>query len=78
MKHHLHKLLYLDGLTPDPWIAVSARLVSTETGRIVWFDGQERHGSDSDGVFELGRVHAAGGLAYEIMRSLVAGFSKER
>lgn len=66
------------GLTPDPWIAVSARLVSTETGRIVWFDGQERHGSDSDGVFELGRVHAAGGLAYEIMRSLVAGFSKER
>lgn len=70
---------YLEGsgLKPDPWVAFSARLVSTEDGTIVWTGGLERRGSDSDGAFELGRIYSTATLAHEIMRSLITTSTKD-
>jgi TolB-like protein len=61
-------------IAPNPWIAFSARLVDPENGRILWMDGQERTGWQSEGLFESGRVYSAGSLTNEMMSSLVTAF----
>ena len=62
------------GIAPNPWIAFSARLVDPATGRILWMDGQERTGWQSEGLFESGRVYSTGSLTHEMMSSLVTAF----
>lgn len=63
------------GLLSNPQVAVSARLLDTGDGRIVWTGGDERFGSDGEGLFRRGRILSGGYLTTEIMRSMVAGFS---
>jgi hypothetical protein len=60
------------GRSPDPWVAFSVRLLDAADGEIVWSSGLERYGRDTGAAFERGRIYSAGGLAYAMMRSLVA------
>jgi TolB-like protein len=62
-------------VSPDPSVALSARLIDTSTGRIVWIDGQERRGARRGQFFDAGRIYSAGSLADEIVRSLVGAFA---
>ncbi len=59
---------------PEPHVGFSARLLDAESGAILWWNGQDRRGWDRSRALGLGRVHAAGALAEEVMASLVASF----
>ena len=58
-------------LSPDPAMALSARLIDASDGRILWLDGLEWTGRDTAGPFGLGRVHAPGDMAERMMDALV-------
>ena len=47
---------------PEPMVAIAARLVDADTGRILWTGAVERSGWDGQGLFRLGRVHSVGTL----------------
>ena len=64
------------GLLPDPWVAIGARLIHSDSGRIFWSDGRERQGSDSQTLFQQGRIYSAADLSLEMVHSMIAGFSK--
>ncbi len=66
------------GAEPEPRIGLSARLLDAETGAILWWNGQDRTGWDRSRALGLGRVHASGALAEEVMGSLVASFLEPR
>ncbi len=59
---------------PEPNVAFSARLLDAGDGAILWWNGQDRHGWDRSRALGLGRVHASGALAEEVMGSLVASY----
>jgi TolB-like protein len=59
------------GLEPEPWIAISARLVDAADGRILWMNGLERRGFDGERLFKTGRVYSSGRLAQEIVDALI-------
>lgn len=63
------------GLRPDPWVAIGARIVESRTGQIFWIHGLERQGSDTDFLFERGRIYSAANLAMGITQRLISGFS---
>ncbi len=62
---------------PEPHVGFSARLLDAESGAILWWNGQDRRGWDRSRALGLGRVHASGALAEEVMGSLVASFLPE-
>jgi hypothetical protein len=61
------------GLEPDPWVSFFGRLIDVDTGQILWINGMERRGRDSQGVFLTGRIYSAGRLAEQMMQALIAG-----
>ena len=63
------------GVNPNPNVALGCRLLDASSGQIVWMDGADRLGTDSETVFNQGRVFSAADLTREIFRSLVAAFS---
>ncbi len=63
---------------PEPHVAFSARLIDAENGTILWWNGQDRRGWDRSHALGLGRVHASGVLAEEVMSSLIASFLSPR
>lgn len=65
-------------LEPEPRVSVAARLIETDSGRIVWTGAVERGGWDRQGVFRLGRIHSLGALADETMGSLARRLLRER
>ncbi len=62
------------GAEPEPRVGFSARLLDADSGAILWWNGQDRRGWDRSRTLGIGRVHAAGALAEEMMESLVASF----
>jgi len=66
------------GINPNPRVAVGCRLLEVGDGHIVWMDGIDRRGSDSQTVFDRGRIFSAGALTLEIFRSLVAAFLPDK
>lgn len=62
------------GTNPDPVVAIGARLVETETGRIHWIGGREMRGSDLTRAFESGGVYSTGALAEIVFGTLIDGF----
>ena len=66
------------GGEPEPRIGFSARLLDAETGAILWWNGLDRRGWDRSRALGLGRVHASGALAEEIMEALIADFLPPR
>ncbi len=62
------------GAEPEPRVGLSARLLDAESGAILWWNGQDRRGWDRSRALGLGRIHASGALAEEVMESLVASF----
>ncbi len=63
------------GLQPRPWVAVGARLVHSRSGQIHWIDGLEQRGSDTDGLFQRGRVYSAATLSLGMAQSLIGEFT---
>jgi hypothetical protein len=59
----------------EPRAAIGARLVDAADGRILWAAAQERRGFDHEGLFQRGRVHSLGRLAFEMMDAFVASFA---
>lgn len=61
-------------LSPEPVVALSARLLGAADGRILWLDGIEWTGRDTTGPFGLGRVHATGVMAERMITALVGAW----
>ena len=61
-----------------PWIAFSSRLVDTESGQILWSDGAEREGADSQRAFQQGIIVSSGVLMKEMARSLLSSLNEVR
>jgi hypothetical protein len=68
----------VESLEPDPNVAIALRLVSSETGKIVWTGAQERTGAKEQGLFRIGRVYSRGALAERMVEAMARRMLKER
>ncbi|HKI87350.1 MAG TPA: hypothetical protein VKA53_11465 [Thermoanaerobaculia bacterium] len=49
-------------LEPNPHVALYVRMLSADSGRILWMGGLDREGWDRPGLFHFGRIYSRGSL----------------
>ncbi|VAW35685.1 hypothetical protein MNBD_DELTA02-1160 [hydrothermal vent metagenome] len=60
-----------DGVHSTPSVSITARLVESETGKIVWSEQVSRSGDDYVIVFGVGKVRSANALAQKAIREMI-------
>lgn len=66
---------YDDGYDSLPTVTVSARLVDSNTGRIVWSSEKKRRGDDYTIVFDFGTVRTSSMLAKKVVKEMIASMN---
>ncbi len=66
------------GLSPDPRVEISGRLIDSASGRILWLGGREIRGRYAEGFFEAGIRNTPGQLASDMMQAFVMSFSSSK
>jgi len=61
------------GIEPKPEVEFGARLMTAETGQILWMDGFHEDGWDRKRLFLTRRIFAGGRLAESMMHAMVTG-----
>ncbi|MEW6067766.1 MAG: hypothetical protein AB1610_05710 [Nitrospirota bacterium] len=64
-----------EGAAP-PEAVVSARLIDTRTGRILWYDGYQYKGDDGIIMLDWGRIRSAEKVVYKVISKLTKEMSK--
>ena len=64
-----------DGIGPHavPLVAITARMVATEDGRVLWYGHNRKRGDDYIVVFDFGRVRSVITLAQRVVREMLEG-----
>ena len=60
-----------DGLRNAPKVTITARLVESESGTIVWSKQVSRSGDDYIIAFDVGKVRSANALAQKVVREMI-------
>lgn len=62
---------------PNPEVSMGMRLIDANSGRILWTEGLERTGFDSQSILRFGRVHSAGDLTERMIEKLTKRMAKD-
>ncbi len=60
-----------DGARSSPRVSITARLVDSETGTIVWSASDSKSGDDYIIAFGVGKVRSANALAQKVIRQMI-------
>ncbi len=60
-----------DGARSSPRVSITARLVDSETGTIVWSASDNKSGDDYIIAFGVGKVRSANALAQKVVRHMI-------
>ncbi|HHD11223.1 MAG TPA: hypothetical protein ENK42_02165 [Deltaproteobacteria bacterium] len=60
-----------DGRGGVPVVSISARMVDSKTGRILWYERIKRRGDDYIIIFDIGLVRSATSLAKKIAKEMI-------
>ena len=60
-----------------PSISVSARVLDSQTGSILWAGSVSRTGADTEKLFGMGAVHSPGRLTRSVVATLIASASQQ-
>ncbi len=60
-----------DGKGGVPVVSISARMVDSRTGRILWYERIKRRGDDYIVIFDIGLVSSATALAKKIAKEMI-------
>lgn len=81
-EHEMKRFSGAGGGGESPVVAVSVRILETQTGRIVWAANVNRTGNDRETVFGVGKIQSinelAAQIAIELARSCAAALGRPK
>ena len=63
---------FYDGRRRTPTVSISARMIESGTGRLLWTSQHKKRGDDYIIVFEIGKIRSTTELAERVVKEMVA------